>query len=546
MLKSGSASDYLDLLARLDACLCDQGSAFAVAPDAGNTGNGTLTGQQGGSASVAETWEIECIEDQSPGDEEWLVTGSVSGEQSARAMTGVAYTGTLVQFTINAGSTDFALGDKFILCTAPPWTRLTAAVTASSTRWRISVTSPGNPSSGLYVARLEMATSIGGTDECTGGTPTASSVYSTHVAEHAFDSDNSTYWQAAAVPAWLEYEFATAKAIKEIAITCPTTGSWAACPGDFTVEYWDGSQWIVAGTFVHESGSSAGARRTYPLKQCIWKAPGNDGTSEILVGAQPFQNAEAGWYNWRLQGYTGHSGPTVGFFSHPGAIGNAQHYQHGPVLPLWNQAMDYWFWVNGRRVIVVAKVGASYQSAYLGLIQPFASPGQWPYPLAVGGALAFYDEPNSDSTTWRYSGATWEHSNFPMSRSSLTSSYPGGYDGQSKLRLRGPDGTWLGFHGYNDYEYCMGTVAGDTIWPYAYGLRNLRANLDGSVPIFPVMFNRRVAPVNYFGVLDGVFATSGAAGLNAESEITIGYDRYLAFLDGSRSGAMDLFCVRED
>jgi hypothetical protein len=544
MFKSDTASDYLDLLDKLDAFVADQGSAFAVAPDEDNVGNGRVSDYAGGASSIAEVWTLACTAAGPPAL--FSVTGSISGSIGP-ATVGVPFVHAKLCLTLVAGATAFAVGDIFLLCTAPPWTRLTVPVTASATRWRINVILPGDLYGGLYVARLEMATSIGGADEClgSGGTPSASSYSGSNTPAKAFDADNSTYWQANAIPAWLEYEFLTAKAIKEVAITCPTGGAWSNCPGDFTIEYWSGSQWIVAGSFQHESGTSAGVRRTYPLRSYIWQAPGNDGNAEILVGAHPFCNAGAGWYNWRLQGYTGHSGATVDFFAHPGAIGDPTKHQHGPMLTLWNQPMTYWLWANGRRVVVVAQVGSTYQAAYLGLILPFASPGQWPYPLAIGGSLAFYDEPNSDLTSLMYSYSGKERSNFPMSRVYATT-WLAGYDGESKLRLRTPDGTWLGFHGNNEYTAYPGTFCTNTIWPYAYGFSNLKANLDGSVPVHPVMLHRKWNPVNSYGLLDDVFAVSGAAGINAESEISIGYDRYRAFPDGNRNGAMDFFAVRSD
>jgi hypothetical protein len=541
MFTSGTSTDYLALLETLNSFLCDQGSAFAVTPNAGNTGNGRVTAFFGSSGSVAEVFTLTASNSTT-----FSVVGSVSGSLG-NATVGTPFTSTKVNFTLVAGSAAFVSGDSFLICTAPKWTALSAPVTATSTRWRIRITASGNVYSGITVARIEMATSIGGTDECTGGTASASSVYSTHTADLAFDTQQTTYWQPNGVPAWIEYEFATTKAIKEVAITQVPGAGWSQGPGDFTVEYWNGSSWIVAGSYQHESGSGAGPRRTYPLRQYVWQAPGNDGTAEILVGVHPFSNADAGWFNWRLQGFTGHAGATVSFFEHPGAINDPQHFQHGPALTLWNQSMDYWLWANGRRAVIVVKVGTTYQAAYLGLIQPFASPGQWPYPLAVGGSLAFYDEPVSDDTTWRYNNSSWERSNFPISRSFLTGNpYPQGYDGQAKLRVRAPDGSWLGFLGYNNYENYMGTNAYNTLWPYAHGLRNLKANLDGSVPVFPIMLHRRATPVNAYGVLDGVFATSGAAGVSAESVITVGYDQFLVFPDGSRSGAMDYFAVRED
>jgi hypothetical protein len=545
MLLTGTASGYLDLLDRLNTALTATGSSFAVLPSGSNVGNGRVTAHSGGSASVSEVIHIT-FSDATHAD----VSGVVSGALGV-ATVGTPFTSTKVNFTLVAGTTPWAFEDEFTLCTAPPWVALTTPVAASSTRWRLNILKPGGgPTEGNTIGRLEMSLTRGGADECygSGGTATASSTDSTNYPANAFDTNTSSWWGATQNPSWIEYQFTTAKAIKQIAITAGTPFSWTNCPGWFTVEYWDGSVWKVAGTWAGEKGTGAGQRRVYPLQPHIWKAPGNDGLQEIIVGVHPFENAGAGWYNWRLQGFTGHSGGSVGFFDHPGSIVSEPN-SRGPALALWDQAMDYWILVNGRRVVLIAKVGAGYEAMYLGLIEPFAdpSPSSWPLPLAVGGSIAFNVEPSSSDVAWRYSNTAWQHSDFPCSRGSCGAGEgPGaGVSESAKLRIRMPDGTWLGFFGYNDNEYALGSFFANGLWPYAFGYRNLKKNLDGTAPVFSIMASRIVDPVNILGILDGVLATIND-GVSAESEITIGYDKYLAFLDVTRAGAMDIFCLKED
>jgi hypothetical protein len=542
MLLTGTASGYLDLLDRLHTALTATGSSFAVLPNGSNVGNGRVTAHSGGSASVAEMIYIT-FSDATHAD----VSGVVSGALGV-ATVGTPFTSTKVNFTLVAGTTPWAFEDEFTLCTAPPWVALETPVAASSTRWRLNILKPGGgPTLANTVGRLEMSLTRGGADECygSGGTATASSVYSTYVAANAFDTSSSTYWQANQNPSWIEYEFPTARAIKQIAITAATGLGWQNCPGWFTVEYYDAGTWRVAGTWCYESGVGSGQRRIYPLSPYVWKALGNDGLQEIIVGVHPFENAGVGWFDWRLQGFTGYSGNTVGFFSHPGACVDEASGNRGPILALWDQAMDYWILVNGRRVVLIAKVGAGYEAMYLGLIEPFAdpSPSSWPLPLAVGGSMAWTSEPSSTDTDFKYSNTAWQHSNFPMSRGYVANSR--GVNGDGKLRIRMPDGTWLGFFGYDEYSDYIGSNFANGLWPYAYGFRNVKKNLDGSVPVFSIQAGTIWGTVNILGILDGVLATVND-GVSAESEITIGYDKYLAFLDVTRSGAMDIFCLKED
>lgn len=82
------------------------------APTFAGTGTGSLTKLDTHPATVTETWTIQCTSAPSAGNEAWSVTGSVSGAKAA-ATTGVAYDNGLIAFTVAAGGTAFAVGDKF-------------------------------------------------------------------------------------------------------------------------------------------------------------------------------------------------------------------------------------------------------------------------------------------------------------------------------------------------------------------------------------------------------------------------------------------------
>jgi len=86
----------------------------SVAADSDNAGDGTL-GSTGFSQYVpAQRFTVECVDATTPGAEQWSVTGSVSGALDT-ATTGVAYEDStiLLSFTIAAGGTAFAVGDRF-------------------------------------------------------------------------------------------------------------------------------------------------------------------------------------------------------------------------------------------------------------------------------------------------------------------------------------------------------------------------------------------------------------------------------------------------
>ena len=125
------------------------------------------------------------------------------------------------------------------------------------------------------------------------------------------------------------------------------------------------------------------AKRSSAGSEYIWQAPGNSNQDQIIVGAKTFFDATGGYYNWRLLGATGFDAG-MAFAAQPGACSR-------PVLPLWNGSIPYWFFADGRRVIVVAKITTVYEHAYLGFLDAYATPGEWAYPL-VGGRVHVMDD----------------------------------------------------------------------------------------------------------------------------------------------------------
>lgn len=55
------------------------------------------------------------------------------------------------------------------------------------------------------------------------------------------------------------------------------------------------------------------------------------------------------------------------------------------ISSLWNNPIPYWFFANGRRFVIVAKVGLRYMSMYCGFIMPSGTDIEYSYPLAICG-----------------------------------------------------------------------------------------------------------------------------------------------------------------
>lgn len=300
-----------------------------------------------------------------------------------------------------------------------------------------------------------------------------------------------------------------------------------------------GTAFVAGDAFTVATTPAWTSKRRTSGDQMIWQAPGNGNLDQILVGAKLFSNVGADYYNWRLGGFTAFDAGLT-FEGQAGYVGGVGALYPSPVLNLWNSSIPYWFIANGRRVIVVAKISSVYVAAYLGFGSMYMSPGAFPYPLIVGGSMAWdqaniASEPAASSNTWRWSYVGNELRCFPMARGA-TSAYPGG----SQLRMRLPSGVWQAFNETNT-EGQFGRL-----WPtgeaVSGGMQDWRADLDGGYSVLPiVLYDSQV--LNIYGELDGVGAITGFS-QSSENTITIGLQQWLVVQDVNRNTKIDYFAVK--
>jgi hypothetical protein len=264
--------------------------------------------------------------------------------------------------------------------------------------------------------------------------------------------------------------------------------------------------------------NTLGGTISVPTGELIMRAPGAAGTDQIFVGIMPFANATADYYDWRLAGFTGFDN-SLAWGAQPGVMQNV-------FLTLWNAPIPYTFIGNGRRVIIIAKISTFQCSAYLGFINQYASPAQYPYPLAIGGNMAHGQEPAFNLTDWRWSTPDNRNHNFPHSNSVNTFGTPAN---TYQLRLRSPAGVWLSLRAGDN-----GTYGDYNIWPYTGGMGNLQQNLGPTAqsPILPIILSDSTPEV--YGEFDGVGATSGQ-NIGAEDLLTVGADSWFVVQDVFRT-----------
>ena len=236
--------------------------------------------------------------------------------------------------------------------------------------------------------------------------------------------------------------------------------------------------------------------------EVIWKAPGLSASEELYMGVKTYQLVSSDFYNWAVSGFTGYVS-TNNFDTQPGTSGMIG-------TPMWNQSIPYWFVGNGQGVVVVAKIQNTYNSVVMGKMLPYATPGQWPYPMIVGGALTVAQKDfRYDNTAY----INWFKGN------------------RENFKMRHVDGTW---------HTPQLLVQEETI-----SIRNTitsSATADGYYGLHALVASE-VSPPNVFGDIDNLYMISGFNNAT-ENTVVIGGITYVVFRDATRTGFKDYVALK--
>ena len=297
--------------------------------------------------------------------------------------------------------------------------------------------------------------------------------------------------------------------------------------------------------------------------EAILKGVGNAGTDEIFVGVRSEYDAAAGWYNLFMNGYTGYDANEQSWFKQPGALNEfgAQYPYAVPMVPCWDTTMPYWFVASGRSFRFCVKVSTSYEGGYAGFILPYATPQQYPYPLAVGGSLVPTD--TLRSAEWRYSYAHWRHGAYPGPG---IDSYASAEGKHSTLYMRNPDGEWGYFGNRGDPSPQPEDIYGPNqsvsapynpsgswrcVWPHAMndqwtsGKRPYRECLGGGYMLQPCILMQRAPYAAVFGELEGTYAISGYQNA-AENTTTYNGKTHVIFQNTYRNTVHEFWALSLD
>jgi hypothetical protein len=229
-------------------------------------------------------------------------------------------------------------------------------------------------------------------------------------------------------------------------------------------------------------------------RELILKGVGLSGDQEIFIGFRSYHSVSADYYNLSTAGFTGYVDGNT-FTAQPGYIESG--------IPAHNQRIDYWVAVNAQRVALSMKVGTPvYEHGYAGYFLPYATPGQYPYPLVVGGML----------------------NGVPATRYSDTSHSMYAKGARANMRMRFVDGTWL-------QPSC-------TPWSLG-GLSTSLRDTDSIYPLMPIVLNDTS---NVYGELDGVRQISGFNNVT-ENTVDVGGVTHVVLQDVARTGFNDYLAL---
>jgi hypothetical protein len=262
--------------------------------------------------------------------------------------------------------------------------------------------------------------------------------------------------------------------------------------------------------------------------ELILVAPGMSAGEQIFMGMCDYADIGGDYYNWMVNIFTGYI-PENTFETQPDGVGNSLG------IPLWNASIPYWIIGNGQRFVLAAKIANTYQMLYLGKINAYATPNQWPYPVFVG---AMFNSPRGIRYSDQDYQVFWQNQH-----------QAGGSGNYGPCKLRQPNG-W----GYGNHEANMALEMEVLISPYNDNLlyRNTASDSDlasGYYGLHPIVLSSYSFSGtdhyigNVWGELDGVYCVSGYNNAS-ESIVTVDSVDYIVIGNVARTGLMDFCAMR--
>lgn len=137
---------------------------------------------------------------------------------------------------------------------------------AAHSYWRWHFTA-NNGAANVVIGEIEARATVGGADQCTGGTVTSSEPVGGWDGVKAFDNDIATGFAPNDTVnyGYVQYQFASPVNILEYSITTCAGQATNTAPKDWTLKYSDnGTDFTIEKTVTNETGWASGETRVYP------------------------------------------------------------------------------------------------------------------------------------------------------------------------------------------------------------------------------------------------------------------------------------------
>lgn len=250
------------------------------------------------------------------------------------------------------------------------------------------------------------------------------------------------------------------------------------------------------------------------------RGSGLAGLDNIHVNLRTYEAPSYNIYNWMVQGATGFE-DGVPWNRQPG---NSYYSSDFHYLPMTNSTIKYWIVADGRRFILVVKIGTRYLASYCGLLLPYSLPSEYPYPMLISGTTSnriYGVDHSTQSNFWRN-----ESGNPTM------------------LRLRSGDWERVG--------YFWNTNISVSVWPWSWmaGITTyyrLLGHPDGGFPLLPAIVGGGSGGGGVFGEMPGVyFIPVRSEGISALSEdiVTVDGVDHLVVQNVSKIDEFDFAAIR--
>jgi hypothetical protein len=172
------------------------------------------------------------------------------------------------------------------------------------------------------------------------------------------------------------------------------------------------------------------------------------GADQLFIGIRSYATGTP--RNFELAGFTGYTA-TAPWANQPGVSpGRWDLNEQGAYVPLNTTTINYWLFINGRRIIGIFKNSGAYPNMYLGWTNPFGTAAEFPYPMYVGGCSSEMARAIG-STVIGYSGAV----------------DPVGADGHTSGPhfIRSPEGVWKTVQNSRQSGSALAASDDLVVWP---------------------------------------------------------------------------------